>query len=44
MVLLGGRRGHEHDLLVIHDMIDLVALSKGHLLEQGHQLRVPVQH
>ena len=34
----------KHDVLVIHDVVDLMALGKGHLLEQGHQLRVPVQH
>lgn len=34
----------KHDVLVIHDVVDLMALCKGHLLEQGHQLRVPVQH
>lgn len=33
----------KHDVLVIHDVVDLMALGKGHLLQQGHQLRIPVQ-
>ncbi len=28
----------------MQDSLDLVSLGQGHLLEQGHQLRVPVQH
>ena len=45
-VLLCRRCGREakQDLLVIHDMVDLMAFGEGHLLEQGHQLGVPVQH
>ena len=36
-------RQHRY-LLVIHDGFDLVAFCQGHLLEQGHQLGVPVEN
>ena len=31
------------NLLIMQDSLDLVSLGQGHLLEQGHQLGIPVQ-
>lgn len=32
------------NLLIMQDSLDLVSLGQGHLLEQGHELGIPVQH